>query len=79
MDELPFIETLETEIVNLESLLAQKKAELVQLKAAPPTEAPILHNPVEEASSPGINNLSTPGDKVTLFRSLFWGREDIAD
>ncbi|GHV74116.1 helicase [Spirochaetia bacterium] len=77
MDELPFIETLETEIVNLESLLAQKKAELVQLKAAPPTEAPMLHSPGEEVSSPGINNLSTPEDKITLFRSLFRGREDI--
>jgi hypothetical protein len=77
MDELPFIETLEAEIADLEHLLLQKKAELAQLKVEPQAENPILSISAEEASSPGINNFSTPKDKVTLFRSLFRGREDI--
>ncbi|GHV90125.1 helicase [Spirochaetia bacterium] len=77
MDELPFIETLEAEIADLESLLVQRKAELAQLKAKPRTEGPTPHSPGEEVSFISINNLSTPEDKVTLFRSLFRGREDI--
>jgi hypothetical protein len=77
MDELPFIETLEAEIADLESLLVQKKTELAQLKAEPRTEAPMLSISAEDSSSPGINNLSTPEDKIILFHSLFRGREDI--
>jgi hypothetical protein len=45
MDELPFIETLEAEIADLESLPVQKMAELAQLKAEPRIEAPMLHSP----------------------------------
>ncbi|AEF80282.1 TOTE conflict system archaeo-eukaryotic primase domain-containing protein [Leadbettera azotonutricia] len=89
MDEAASIETLVAEIADLESLLLQKKAELVQLKTEPhaiatepvkvesPVESLILQNPTEDASSPGINNHSAPEDKITLFRSLFRGREDI--
>ncbi|MDR2865028.1 MAG: hypothetical protein LBV68_05415 [Spirochaetaceae bacterium] len=89
MDETSSIETLIAEIADIESLLLKKKAELTQLKAQfhaiatepvkveSPVESSILQNPTEDVSSPGINNHSTPEDKISLFCSLFRKRRHI--
>ncbi|GHT87970.1 hypothetical protein FACS1894137_15890 [Spirochaetia bacterium] len=83
------ITDLENLLVQKKTELAQFKAEpqpelslrqtivIEPAKAEPHPEGQMPHNSVEDTSSPGINNLSTPEDKITLFRSLFRGREDI--
>ncbi|MDR0517964.1 MAG: DEAD/DEAH box helicase [Fibromonadaceae bacterium] len=64
--------TLQKEIAELEQLLADKKRLLDETQAifAKQTAA-------STATQEQINNNSTPEAKITLFRSLFRGREDV--
>jgi superfamily II DNA or RNA helicase len=71
---------LEREIADLEEQLACKKAELDRLKNEPPlSESPVSQSAsiTQDIGNQGINNLSSPEDKIALFRSLFRGREDL--
>jgi len=56
--------TLEKEIADLEQLLADKKRQLEETK-------------ISTATQEQINNHSSPETKITLFRSMFKGREDV--
>jgi hypothetical protein len=69
---------LESEIASLEELLVQKKVELDRLKNELlkseiniPQSKTIIAGDVPYRD---INKLSTPKDKISLFRSLFRGR-----
>jgi len=60
----PSILEKEKEIAELEQLLADKKRQLEETK-------------ISAATQEQINNHSTPETKITLFRSMFKGREDV--
>lgn len=63
------IKKLEEEIANLEELLNEKKKALFSLKA---------DNTKSGAAGDNlVTRLSSPEDKIKLFRSLFVGREDV--
>ncbi len=62
----PSIQEKEKEIAELEQLLADKKRQLEEIKISTAT-------PTQEQ----INNHSSPENKITLFRSMFKGREDV--
>jgi superfamily II DNA or RNA helicase len=73
---------LEREIADLEESLARKKAELDRLRNRPPQSEAGTHvsqprTIIPDSENRGINNLSSPEDKIALFRSLFHGREDL--
>ena len=61
---------LQKEITELELLLADKKHQLEEAQTLIPQTADLTENP-------GIANNSSPEEKITLFRSLFRGREDV--
>ena len=64
MEISPSILEKEKEIAELEQLLADKKRQLEETK-------------ISTATQEQINNHSTPETKITLFRSMFKGREDV--
>jgi hypothetical protein len=71
---------LEREIADLEEQLTCKKAELDRLKNEPPlSESPVPQSAsiTQDIGNQGINNLSSPEDKIALFRSLFRSRKDL--
>ena len=71
---------LEQEVERLRREKALLKAELSQLRSKygiedTPKEAPIETVHVEQSG--GINQYSSPAEKIALFRSLFVGRTDV--
>jgi hypothetical protein len=71
---------LQREIAELEQLLAVKKhlLEEAQLEVSIPTPNLICKSENSQSDlTKVINNNSTPEEKITLFRSLFKGREDV--
>ena len=66
---------LEQEVERLRRENALLKAELSQLLEDTPKEAPIETVHVEQSG--GINQYSSPAEKIALFRSLFVGRTDV--
>jgi len=83
MDETSLV-TLQNEISELEQKLADKKHRLEEartvlekLTADVATTQKPLSGDSSQASLIEINNHSPPEIKITLFRSLFRGREDV--
>jgi hypothetical protein len=76
------VKRLQAEIADLEQVLADKKRQLQKVRPAPGPTAlstdglPIRQGPISPETQ-GINNRSPPEEKITLFRSLFHGREDV--
>ena len=68
-NEMDKITALRQEILNLEKLLSEKKKELSDLLAGTESESPVHYK--------GVNRLSSPEEKIRLFRSLFVGRDDV--
>jgi len=66
-----FLLTLQNEIAELEQLLIAKKQLLKEVKNNIPNET------VLPAITQNTDNHSTPEDKISLFRSLFKGRDDV--
>jgi hypothetical protein len=69
---------LEREIADLEESLARKKAELDRLKNEPSqteTHASQSRTISQDSENRSINNISSPEDKIALFRFLFRGRK----
>ena len=62
---------LQKEIAELEQALAAKKLQLEELQAAIAKQAALV------SSSSGTNSNSSSEEKISLFRSLFRGREDV--
>jgi hypothetical protein len=74
------ISQLQTEISELEGLLADKKRLLVEAQAQSSIQESKDYSVQPEIDSPekqSINNHSSPEEKIVLFRSLFRGREDV--
>jgi superfamily II DNA or RNA helicase len=69
------VKKIQLEIAELEQELADKKQKLKDALCAAPESGS-----QSGAAKPGfqsVNNHSSPGDKIALFRSLFRGREDV--
>jgi superfamily II DNA or RNA helicase len=76
MDEA-LIRKLQAEIAELERHLADKKRQLEEALRAVSISRPPSQPCLEKAEPQGVSNRSSPEDKITLFRSLFHGREDV--
>jgi superfamily II DNA or RNA helicase len=76
MDEV-HVRKLQAEITGLEQRLADKKRQLEEALCAASISGPPSQPCLGSPESQGVNNHSSPEDKITLFRSLFRGREDV--
>jgi hypothetical protein len=68
---------LQAEIAELEQRLVEKKRQLEEALSAVARSGPPRQSRLPSPDPQGVNNYSSPEDKIVLFQSLFRGREDI--
>ena len=74
MDEESLLH-LQNEITELEQLLVSKKRRLEEMQSV--SKPDDLRQDIPHDSMIGINNTSSPQEKIAIFRLLFVGREDV--